>query len=153
MSDPRRNGTPKAEVIFEYWDGDHRIPYTGPDTDEWGIMPGECFACGKRVQGLARCHIIPVICGGSNDPENLHLLCPSCHTESEGIKLYWNWFNWKRQNEWDYPHNHVLKLLKMQGIDLEKEINDFLGRNGGEYTPDMTERLWAELKTRVKLPF
>lgn len=31
---------------------------------------------------LERCHIIPFAEGGSDDPSNLFLLCPSCHKES-----------------------------------------------------------------------
>ena len=31
---------------------------------------------------LQRCHIIPYMVGGSDDPENLFLLCERCHLES-----------------------------------------------------------------------
>lgn len=56
-----------------------------------------CFACGSEL-GTERCHIVPKTDGGSDDAENLHLLCKECHIESEYLTgdVYWIWF--KRKN-------------------------------------------------------
>jgi hypothetical protein len=55
-----------------------------------------CFACGKRGE-VERAHIKARSEGGSDREENIHLLCPACHGESEYMKdkLYWHWIIWK----------------------------------------------------------
>lgn len=52
-----------------------------------------CYGCGINSQ-TQRCHIKPHVDGGDETVENLHLLCPNCHIQSEilyGLK-YWRWF-------------------------------------------------------------
>ena len=57
-----------------------------------------CFACGSKGALLPgrveRCHIIAKWREGSNKPENIHLLCPICHKDSECFydEKYWEWF-------------------------------------------------------------
>jgi hypothetical protein len=74
-----------------------------------------CFACTRVFHDsdkLERSHIHALHAGGSNDIKNLHLLCPTCHKDSEdygfGIEslgnsndnywtdfnqtIYWDWF-------------------------------------------------------------
>lgn len=53
-----------------------------------------CFACGGFFEVTTRCHITPKCEGGSDNVENLHLLCSGCHKESENISgdVYFNWF-------------------------------------------------------------
>jgi 5-methylcytosine-specific restriction endonuclease McrA len=52
-----------------------------------------CFACGTRGS-MERAHILPHVLGGSCEPENIHLLCPKCHDESESLhgEDYFLWF-------------------------------------------------------------
>jgi len=56
----------------------------------------QCFTCG-RTGVLDRAHITPKHKGGSDDLSNLHLLCKSCHAESDLLtgKLYWRWFRFQ----------------------------------------------------------
>lgn len=46
-----------------------------------GAPSDECWAC--RVPGIVpeRAHIVAVLHGGSNDPDNFLLLCGHCHTD------------------------------------------------------------------------
>lgn len=39
---------------------------------------GKCELCGSS-RGLELHHIVPVVCGGSDSPENLILVCKKCH--------------------------------------------------------------------------
>ena len=43
----------------------------------------ECETCGSDEPGLHLHHIIPLLCGGTNDPFNLMTLCNSCHQTAE----------------------------------------------------------------------
>ena len=58
-----------------------------------------CFACGpfagsaKRV--CQRSHILAVCDGGTDDVDNLHMLCDKCHSMSEFLSgnEYWQWLD------------------------------------------------------------
>lgn len=79
----------------------HRVLYPDvdiPDHDdpiraESVLKTWQCFCCGQPGS-LDRAHIRPLALGGSNSVENLHLLCRSCHIESENFQGegYWRWF-------------------------------------------------------------
>ena len=109
----RRIGMSNKKSILKYWQENEDFKYD--------IYEHECFACGNITLGLHRCHIIASVYGGSNKEHNLHLLCPSCHNESEGISEYWTWFSFKRKNDWDYPMNWLIKRMKSIGIDINDE--------------------------------
>lgn len=54
----------------------------------WDAIAGRhrgdrCEWCGGGGEGLHVHHIIPVMCGGTNEPWNLMTLCPSCHRTTE----------------------------------------------------------------------
>jgi len=117
----RRVGMPKKDKIFSYWDENQYELGATKQGDEWGIAEKECFACGNFIRALQRCHIVPLILGGSNELSNLHLLCPPCHFESESLPNYWNWLKGKRYNEWKYPMEHLFHWIKLHGFDLTKE--------------------------------
>ncbi len=115
-----RKGMPNKRQIVEYWwdkitemypekgfqdfveevlceDKEHNISfkslqYAYPHIDKKNI----CFACGVDFI-TERCHILPINHGGTNDVENLHLLCKSCHQESEDLsgELYFEWLGTK----------------------------------------------------------
>ncbi len=134
MSKQKRLGTKSEEKILEYWYEHYKL-FDDTCKDEGGIRENECFACGSCID-IQRCHIIPHWCGGSGDSSNIHLLCAKCHVESEGIKPYWTWLNWKRKNEWDYAINHLQKKyiscgfsydeFQKQNIDLDSYIKNFM---------------------------
>jgi len=83
-----------------------------------------CFACGKSGE-VERAHINVRNSENTNSTvENIHLLCGSCHYESEGYsgELY---FDWIKQKESDIKR--LLKIIKMFHQWLEKEnlLNKF----------------------------
>ena len=45
-----------------------------------------CFICGKEER-LEMCHLSPKTLGGSNDFDNLVLLCKRCHSKAPNIKI------------------------------------------------------------------
>jgi len=94
---------PEAYKVAEYWasrEGYERIRHIDPSAC-FVVDLGEpdCFACGwwpgwlegpdiegslkhiwsKSASGLERCHLVPRDKEGSNDPENIVLLCKPCH--------------------------------------------------------------------------
>ena len=121
----KRRGMPKKRVIFEYWEeNSSKLGHTKQGS-EWGVVDGECFACGNFLSVTHRAHIIPLIDGGSNNVDNLHILCASCHYESEGVLDYWKWLHYKRWNEWLYPREHIDVYLKRRGVDLKEEAKRY----------------------------
>ena len=55
------------------------------------MQRGLCVACGVSLDlGMHVDHIIPIVRGGSNWPDNIQLLCPHCNV-SKGAKLMSEW--------------------------------------------------------------
>lgn len=52
---------------------------------------GRCYYCHQKVTKYHVDHVIPVIHGGSNDPSNLVISCPTCNLR-KGSKLPHEWF-------------------------------------------------------------
>lgn len=71
-----RKSMPKKNHIWDYWKGKF--------SDDGEMC---CFAC-ERTTNLERCHIIPNAAGGDESLSNLHLLCASCHKQTEGMGYY-----------------------------------------------------------------
>jgi hypothetical protein len=116
-------GMSTKKQLFEYWRlqkdrlGDIKDGWCGFDFDYIG-----CFACGDTRGGVQRCHIIPVVFGGGNDDENMHLLCARCHVESEGLRDYWKWLAYKRKHEFKHARDHFFSLIEKTGFDYMKEV-------------------------------
>ncbi|MGE5595532.1 MAG: HNH endonuclease [Hyphomicrobiales bacterium] len=43
-----------------------------------------CVACGTTGVRFEVDHIVPLACGGSNEPQNLRTLCVTCHRNRRG---------------------------------------------------------------------
>ena len=90
-----------------------------------------CFACGKdnRFQ-LQRCHILPVNYGGTDTIDNLHILCKSCHTDSEPLyhKRYWNWLRNVNNNEYKLSFSHIMELNNKTGINTNEIIKRIMSK-------------------------
>jgi len=113
-------GMPSKNKILKYWE--ENLDKLGPDMDGYyDIVEDSCWACNKHFTQIERCHIVPAVSGGSNKVSNLHLLCRSCHTESEGHVDYWNWFKYMRENEFKSFSSQINRILKIHKIDTEKE--------------------------------
>ena len=98
---------PSGDAICDWWLGDPRIKCCMSDC---------CWRCGKP--GIVqRCHIQSRHEGGSDEASNLHLLCITCHRDSEYLDgdAYWLWFNKGSGNPVDWVLNN-LDLLLLQGV-------------------------------------
>ena len=82
----------------------------------------QCWACGFFGGRIERAHILPRCEGGSDDEQNLHLLCRPCHQQSEALsgERYWDWYEQKLLNEWDfgisYFSGRICAALKHVGL-------------------------------------
>ena len=142
---------PSKEAIYEYW-------MDGPGWEEWenqGIchLPGafDCFACGDCLL-IERAHIVPIWKGGSDDCSNLHLLCRSCHTESEHLtahRAYWNWLRSKNEDDWQPAGMHGLRRLQRSNPEatLERMLRIY---EKGVPIKDLLAMMWAEVEDSPK---
>lgn len=118
MSKNERNKMPSRLAIAEYWNeriGEFGV--FGIDQDE--LPEKECWACGKpHVQ---RCHIDDYAHGGANAVDNLVLLCPGCHAESESLSpaSFWPWIKHTRKTKWQSSWSHVSDKLTAAGYTPE----------------------------------
>lgn len=71
---------PTELAIRRHW-CDRLWQAKGFDSPDEFMERGVCFACG--MEGNERAHIIARSAGGSDDVENLHILCSQCHKDSE----------------------------------------------------------------------
>lgn len=109
---------PNNYEIFNYWK-DKQFSNRNVIVTDW--LEPSCWCCSKPIQvetpemianedfkkvwnrtrgKLERCHIIPKALGGPDTPDNLFLLCPSCHRESPDTiskEMFLSWIEMKRQ--------------------------------------------------------
>ena len=125
----RKRKMPSREKIFKHWKNKLNN-ITNNNT---------CFKCGvtpffnKKNIIVDRAHILAVCEGGTDDLNNLHLLCKSCHRESEaysGVE-YDLWFTSRNKKEFatslfllwekgeieDTPLNKYFKKIKSNFIN------------------------------------
>lgn len=117
---------------------------------DWGEP--ECWACRRTVKGfenyknyetllhsdiskiwnfakvkskLNKCHIIPEAAGGEDKPENLFLLCESCHYESPDTEDPKNFLKWvyKRRQKEKPVNGFILSELYQEFMEDCKEKN------------------------------
>lgn len=111
---------PSKDKILAYWQ-ENSAKLGDIKGGDFGVEDPECFACGISGSATQRAHILPVVRGGDHSLENLHLLCPGCHVESEGIGCYWEWLKYKRKNEWSWFSDFVDRRLGFIGSSMKKE--------------------------------
>ncbi len=124
-----RNDMPTKAVILTYW-----IKNIPSELDDGQLINGQCFAC-MSSNKLERAHIKAISQGGDNSASNLHILCASCHLESEFIsgETYWAWY---RQKIWNEPSS-LIKFMSLANAILTTCPNI------GEMTKDEIKRLIA----------
>ena len=83
---------PTKKVVKKYW-SDYLIQLGKFDSKKEILEADYCWGCGFKAE-TERCHIKAKTNGGSDKPENIHLLCKACHKLSEFKegKKYSNWF-------------------------------------------------------------
>lgn len=84
-------------TIRKHW-GPRLIAWDKLTEEELESHRRVCFACRWSQDTplrLHRAHIQPRTMGGSDELENIHLLCGECHTASEHWtgERYWEWFH------------------------------------------------------------
>lgn len=98
-----RADMPTQRVIRDFWSNTSIWRFKGFDSRAEFLEGDYCFACGftNGESKTERAHIVPLSAGGSNECENLHLLCGRCHIDSELLgspsgdpfqAKYWRWF-------------------------------------------------------------
>jgi len=119
----KRSSMPKPDIILKYWNSNNNYERLGKLPSGYFSMveKGCCFACGN-ITLLHRAHIIPLAQCSDNKAENLHLLCPGCHNESESHPAYWTWLHYKRCNHWKSKDYYIVERLKSAGINIDQEI-------------------------------
>ena len=80
-----------------------------------------CFACGLLTNNHTEmAHIVARCSGGTDDVDNIHLLCSVCHKESEIIEgdKYFEWL--KTRNHFDT----ILTILYKKDYELFKTVRE-----------------------------
>ena len=109
---------PSRKDIFYFWE--NKIKNASDENT--------CFKCNlkpfiEESIVVERCHIVPVCEGGSDDLDNIHLLCHSCHKESEVYsgKKYNLWLKSKNKEQFV----KALFVLWEDGFLDNDEINEY----------------------------
>ena len=107
---PRRMPTERA--VRKCW-VDRLWVRKGFDSREEFLDRGICFACGFDGE-VHRAHIRARVDGGADAPDNLHMLCPTCHKDSEMLRgdEYMAWF-WERT-----PMDRLVSLAARGGTNV-----------------------------------
>lgn len=86
----KKRKMPTESSIREHW-ASRLWREKGYDSATEFMERETCFACG--MDGNERAHIVAHVVGGSDEPENLHILCGVCHKDSEYLdgKRYMDW--------------------------------------------------------------
>jgi hypothetical protein len=102
MKHNRRADMPTQRVIRAFWSNTSLWRFKGFDSRAEFLEADYCFACGftNGESKTERAHIVALSTGGTNECENLHLLCGRCHIDSELLgspsddpfqAKYWRW--------------------------------------------------------------
>lgn len=92
------------------------------------LKGNKCYLCGFDYHNiLCIHHIIPIACGGSNDLNNLCVLCPNCHAIVHKIYSSIDRYckknnNCIEQNEWIQNHFSIYAYKKLEDI-IKKRYN------------------------------
>jgi len=142
-----RKDMPKADEIRQFWaykllalnkviDVENVLdPITETHFSSSGkketLHTWQCFCCG-RAGALDRAHIKAMSIGGTNTAENLHMLCRSCHVESEPYQdeSYWRWFLSKPYLGFMHPDHFKSAWAAMGARDIHHATEIALSRFG-----------------------
>ena len=155
-----RSNMPSKMSIIKYWLNNHE---NHPEAKPWMDRVGEyfiertcpdeidtCFACDFIHGTTERAHIRALCNGGSNSPDNLHLLCPQCHKDSEFIEgnAYWDWIADRRW--WNLGARNMVIKGTLTQTEAALILMYF---DGGEQTKRMLEpriaKISADVETRI----
>lgn len=60
---------------------------------QYELQEGKCFYCSDLLTRYHVDHVIPVVRGGSNTPDNIVISCPTCNLK-KGSQLPCEWLNY-----------------------------------------------------------
>jgi len=148
---------PSKAAIFQAWKS---------WLDENGIDWGEpcCWACGEFWEGrydtsvksdsdlgrvwekaepLQRCHIIPRSLGGTDDPENLFLLCLDCHDRAPNTTSREAFLQWAKFQRGAWLNRRLKEIMpefeafgfndpcEVMELMESAELRDWIHKNAG----------------------
>jgi hypothetical protein len=143
-------------LVMEYWSDVGRWVEKGicaelVDEDRLRGVDS-CFAC-TMPSATSRCHIRARSIGGSDDRDNIHLLCRFCHEESELLEgdEYWGWLKAHLMNSDPLSLNFArrgmsirkLAALSDDQVAIVQTVKDELTASGTFSTVLFVARLWA----------
>lgn len=112
-----------------------------------------------KANFLERCHIIPRSLGGSDNPENLFLLCRECHDDAPDItskKFFLMWAEktphcvstfFKRLDELCALYLPTTEIEQLGKTISSKEFNEWLKKNAGIHT--IRRKNWSKPSTII----
>ena len=116
----RKRNMPSRSEIFEYW----KFKLSNAKNNN------TCFRCGitsifNDSVVVDRAHILAVCENGSDDVSNLHLLCRSCHRESEVYsgKEYKLWINSRNKEDFAKSLFVLWDRNELRNTSLDKYFN------------------------------
>jgi len=153
---------PSRSQIKDYWFPLHFSKFGETRTGDDELVDDECWACGSNLY-IERCHIHSFSEGGSNNTDNLVLLCRGCHHESELLspQFFWNWIRGKRQTDWMSQIERACKKIELvfgsmdnlvnrvSAVGAEKAINEVFNGFGFEKTSKDLARLYSEIEKNM----
>ena len=128
----RKRNMPSRKEIFNFWNGKIKSV----------VNDNTCFKCGvtsildKDIIIVDRAHILAVCEGGSDDLDNLHLLCRRCHRDSEVYsgKEYNLWFLSKDREQFSKCLFVLWHKGQLKNTGLNKYFNnlklDYINKYG-----------------------
>ena len=128
----KRDALPSRQAITDHW-FPNRMGELGIFHYSQDELPDSCcWACG-RAAVVQRCHIKSHQHGGADTVENLVILCPGCHDESEDLpeSSFFPWIRAKRQGDWQDEFTHVARKMARIGYSwpVVKEMVETLGQD------------------------
>jgi hypothetical protein len=114
----RKRNMPSSQKVFDYW------------SNHIDVNKDQCFKC-NELRPLERAHILAVSDGGSDDCDNIHLLCKDCHSDSEFLNgtAYDIWFNYpsnSRDESLMYITYHLAKGNTKPTVYSEELYSSFI---------------------------
>lgn len=158
-----RKSLPSKSKIFEYWK--ERLAELGFFID-WG-EPG-CWVCGyhyddkydvKNPQAdwnetlkawnaipLQRCHIVPRSLGGTNNPDNIFLMCKECHDLAPNTAIPKIFLEWARNQNWHKRDAaKILAACALYNLDSEDQASIFELMSSSEFVKWSKDKLGSHL--------
>lgn len=100
---------------------DRRMPTLKKIAAAWDRCDKSCWACGDGFD-LQRCHIVSRQNGGSDEPDNLAILCRPCHAKSEHFnrETFFRWLSQCEERGIKHYIIHVMDRVLLCDVSFEQ---------------------------------